>query len=121
MKRLEDHIQTGCVSYFRYAYPNLAKCLTSFAAGFVFAGDNTKRAIVGKRMKDMGYQNGSPDLVLWRASNGYHGLFIEIKTPTGRQTAAQKEFEKNAINNGYEYIIVRSVYMFEKEIEEYLK
>jgi hypothetical protein len=36
-------------------------------------------------------------------------LWIEVKTKTGRQSDAQKEFERNIVNQGGEYVLVRSI------------
>ena len=49
---------------------------------------------------------GLSDLTLYAA--GGKTIFIEIKTPTGRQSIQQKRFQKTVENLGYEYIIMRS-------------
>lgn len=36
-------------------------------------------------------------------------MFLECKSPTGKQSQAQKEFEKNVKASGHEYYIIRSV------------
>lgn len=43
-------------------------------------------------LKRMGVKSGVPDLCLPYPSNGYHGLYIEMKTDKGRSTAAQREY-----------------------------
>ena len=48
MKRDEDHIQETCVRWYRLVHRD--KMITSFPAGYVFGGDATKRAILGKRV-----------------------------------------------------------------------
>ena len=63
MKRDEDHIQETCVRWYRLVHRD--KMITSFPAGYVFGGDATKRAILGKRMKDMGYVNYPQTKDLW--------------------------------------------------------
>lgn len=50
---------------------------------------------------------GEPDLTLFTKTG--ETIFIEIKTPTGRQSKAQKHFEEYIKNLGYEYYVVRSV------------
>ena len=40
--------------------------------------------------KAMGVKKGVPDLCLPVARNGYHGLYIEMKTPSGRASEAQR-------------------------------
>ena len=41
------------------------------------------------RRKRMGVKKGVPDLCLPVARGQYHGLYIELKTPTGRSTKEQ--------------------------------
>ena len=60
--RTEDNLQIACVKWFRLQYPN--HIITSFPAGYVFAGDAKQRARTGKRMNDMGYCKGMPDLFI---------------------------------------------------------
>lgn len=55
---------------------------------------------------------GLSDLTLY--SNGGKTVFIEIKTPEGRQSVQQKRFQKAVENLGYEYIIIRSLEEAEK-------
>ena len=50
---------------------------------------------------------GEADITLF--ARGGETIFIEIKTPTGRQSAQQKRFQKAVENLGYEYIIMRCV------------
>lgn len=50
---------------------------------------------------------GLSDLTLF--ANGGTTIFIEIKTPTGRQSKQQKHFQSFVERLGYEYIILRSV------------
>lgn len=42
------------------------------------------------RRKRMGVKKGVPDLCLPVARGRYHGLYIELKTPTGRATPEQR-------------------------------
>ena len=57
--------------------------------------------------KARGYTNGQPDLVVLMPSG--RTLLVEIKTPHGRQSEAQKAYQTAAENLGYEYYIWRSV------------
>ena len=51
---------------------------------------------------------GESDLTVF--CKGGRTIFLEVKTPTGRQSKAQKHFEEYIIKNlGYEYYVVRSV------------
>ena len=117
--RYEDNMQIECVRFFKMKYPNIE--ISSFPAGYVFAGDKVKRAIIGKRMIQMGYRVGSPDLFIMKPTENYSGLFIELKTETGRQSDTQKEFQKRVERNGYAYVICRSLDHFIDTVNNYLK
>lgn len=59
---------------------------------------------------------GEPDLTLFTKTG--KTIFIEIKTPTGRQSAEQKHFQKIVEGYGFRYIIMRSVEDARKLIRE---
>ena len=59
---------------------------------------------------------GEPDLTLFTKTG--ETIFIEIKTPTGRQSEKQKHFQKVVENYGFRYIIMRSVEDAKKLIQE---
>ena len=68
----------------------------------------------------MGVRAGFPDLILCIARNGYHGLFIELKTAKGRQSENQKYYQYVLEEQGYRYGVVRSIEEFIQIISEYL-
>ena len=53
------------------------------------------------RRRRMGVKRGVPDLCLPVARGGYHGLYIELKTPTGRTTVEQRWWLGNLNADGY--------------------
>lgn len=55
----------------------------------------------GKWMKDEGLKAGVPDIVVAYPSGQYHGLFIEMKTRSGRLSAAQREWIERVRWAGY--------------------
>ena len=59
---------------------------------------------------------GEPDLTLFLPKGKI--ILIEVKTPTGRQSAKQKHFQKHFEQMGYEYIIMRSVDDARRYIED---
>lgn len=86
-----------------------------------------RSVVTGARLKAEGVKRGIPDLFLPvprpKINNymeWYCGFYIEVKTPTGRQTKDQKEFEKFAVEQGYKYAIVRSTQEGVDEILGYL-
>lgn len=68
----------------------------------------------------MGVRAGFPDLILCVARQGYHGLFVELKTAKGRQSDNQKYYEYVLEEQGYRYEVVRSLENFRNLINEYL-
>ena len=121
MKRLEDELQEGCVAWLRAQYPKLLwyhaknegnrKSLVRKANGKSYSPD-------GSRNKRMGVLAGTPDLCIvkskypppWDMSTSaeaYHGLYVELKTPDGRQSPAQKDFQTRCEHEGYKYVICR--------------
>lgn len=64
---------------------------------------------VASQMVREGTVKGIPDLYLPVPRNGYHGLYIEFKTPIGKLSKEQKEFFAFASANGYACHIARSV------------
>ncbi len=59
---------------------------------------------------------GEADLTLF--CKGGRTVFIEVKTPSGRQSKQQKHFEKRVRELGYEYVIMRSADDARRYIED---
>lgn len=62
----------------------------------------------GARFKREGVKAGYPDLELNAARHGYHGLFIEMKTPKGRMSKAQKDWHEFLKSEGNSVHVCRS-------------
>ena len=60
---------------------------------------------VAVKLKAEGVKKGVPDMFLPVASNGYYGLFIELKKIKGRATSEQKEWINNLNEAGYLAVI----------------
>lgn len=99
MVRLEQQIQQSIVRYFEYQYPQLKGCLCANL-------NNSKNKATGGINKSMGVVAGRSDLVLYYDGKAHH---IEVKTPKGKQSEAQKEWEKIIENQGFAYYIVYSL------------
>lgn len=61
----------------------------------------------GKWMKDEGMKAGVPDICVTVAASGYHGLYIEMKTKTGRLTDSQKMWIDRLKKQGYLALVAR--------------
>ena len=61
----------------------------------------TRDAVEGRHLKQQGVKRGVPDLCLPVPSGWYHGLFLELKTGTGRATAEQKWWVERLNAAGY--------------------
>jgi hypothetical protein len=108
----ESRIQQSCVKWFRLQWPGYIL--------FAIPNGGRRGKIEASIMKGEGVLAGTADLFLALPSKPHHGLFIEIKTEIGRQSPAQKDFEKRAVMSGYRYITCRSLEDFTLEIKAYL-
>jgi hypothetical protein len=71
-------------------------------------GDDQKsRSIRGATMKAEGVREGVADIFFPVARYPYHGLYIEMKTPTGQIRPKQKEFRTFALAQGYAFSFER--------------
>lgn len=72
------------------------------------------------RNRQMGMKKGVPDLMLPIPMKGYHGLFIELKTGTGRLTEEQRRWI-NALNQfGYLAVMCKGWVEAVQRLEEYM-
>ena len=97
----EDRLQSEVIKYIRYQYPKIRFCASS---GGVYTGISQARKMVRN-----GYVKGFPDLFIYEARNGYHGLALEIKTIKGRATKEQKDWIEALNERGYKAVIVKGL------------
>jgi hypothetical protein len=112
VKHLESQLQTACVNYFRVRYPN--------EVIFAIPNGGNRSAVTGAMLKREGVMAGVADLFIMAPRGGFHGLFIEMKTKTGRQTESQKLFQNICELEGYAYRIARSLDDFMQLTSNYL-
>ena len=119
MKHIESAHQAQVVEWSRWAfkanpsrYPmlNMLHCSLN---GVKLSGTQAKVA------KGQGMLSGVPDLFLPVPKNGYHGLFIEMKSEKGRVTENQHRFLTNADSVGYKTVICYSAKEAISAIEAY--
>ena len=93
----ETRIQIDLVKWMRTRFPKVL--FTSTQAG------NRMSPLQAVMMKRMGYTNGTPDIIVFRATNGYNGLLLELKKEKGIVSTDQKKFKEQANAEGYKYLI----------------
>lgn len=74
----------------------------------------------GGILKAMGVKRGICDLFLPCARGGYHGLYIEMKTQSGRASDEQDRFISFAQKEGYCVYICRSAAEAIEKIKKYI-
>lgn len=118
----EHEIQSRCVRWFRQHYPQKARLLFAIPNGADLGGkDRIARAKNWGKLEAEGAVKGAADLFLAIPSGSLSGLFVEMKTPKGRQSLDQKQFEMAVIYGGYGYALPRSFEEFERVIRRYLE
>lgn len=118
--RAESQLQRACVRWFRIQHRQHARLLFAIPNGARLHGTKSER---GRQWADLAAEGavaGAPDLFFAMPGLGTHGLFIEMKTPGGRQTPEQKQFQADALVAGYGYVIPRSLGDFIETITEHL-
>ena len=90
MKHQESTLQTTCVRWFRFQYPNLV----------IYAVPNggSRNVREAQRLKAEGVLAGVADLVVLLPQG--KSVYIEMKVKGNRQTDNQKEFQNKAIETG---------------------
>lgn len=114
MRGKEDSLQMACVKWFDLQWGRYRQLLYHIPNG------GSRNAIEGAKFKAMGVRRGIADLALDMPGRGYHGLRIELKTPTGRQSAEQKEYQARVQVQGYKYSVVRTFGHFKALVNWYL-
>ena len=110
----ESCIQQSCVRWFRLQYPQYARLL------FAVPNGGGRSRIEAAIMKGEGVTAGVADLLLLVPSGEWPYLCIEMKTPSGRQSPAQKEWQRDVENIGGKYAVCRSLEDFMSLINDYL-
>ena len=112
MRHEESTLQIGCVRWFRYQFPGLTL--------FAIPNGGNRNLVNALIMKREGVLAGVADLFLAFPSQGFHGLWVEMKTTKGRQSTEQKRFQTDMEKQGYKYVVCRSFEEFKNEIENYI-
>ena len=118
----ESILQQQCVYWFRTQYPHYAMLMTHpINEGSEHSERDKRRQVIHKKE---GTVAGVPDLLLFMPAVfddvTYFGLGIEMKTPTGRQSQEQKDYQKMFEAAGYKYVVVRSLEEFKQVVNDWI-
>lgn len=113
----EGRVQTECVKIAWNEYPE--------TRGLYYAIPNENSRVdsnsaTGAIRRSMGVLAGCADTMLAMARGGFFGLYIEFKSDIGRQRDEQRAFQLRVEEQGYKYVICRSVEEWRSEWESYL-
>lgn len=120
-RQLESKLQCQCVAWFRRQFPKMRRKLFAIPNGAFLQGDAKKRAMRWAILEREGANAGTADLFLSVARGDFHGLYIEMKTPSGTQSKEQIAFEREMIEEGYGYAMPRTFEEFQRVVGQYLK
>ena len=81
---------------------------------------NEGRRTNGPVLKAAGMKAGVPDLSLPVPRRGFHGLYIEMKFGSGKQTQAQKDIMELLRQQGYKVAVAHSAEAAREIIRHYL-
>jgi hypothetical protein len=87
---------------------------------FAIPNGGFRTAKTGAKLRLEGLRPGIPDLMLPVATAKYHGLFIELKTQTGKPSPAQKEWIKVLNQQGYLALVAKGADEAIASIQKYL-
>ena len=115
----EAQIQAEMVKWFNSEYPEL-RGLLFHIPNEVEERNNKSRMIRIGRLVTLGLVKGIPDLFLAIPRNGFSGMFIEVKQPTGTLSEAQRSIISKLQGQSYQVNVIRSLEAFKMAVVEYL-
>lgn len=108
------------VAFFRWLDVHAGRYRELSRAFAIPNGGARHKAVAGK-LKAEGVKAGVPDVFLPVPAGFYHGLFIEMKTATGRATKEQRDRLLNLARDGYAVVIARGWIEAARIVVDYLK
>lgn len=109
----EAKLQTACVRWFRYAYPQHRMLF------FAIPNGGSRNLIEASNLKLQGVVAGVSDTFLTVPKGKHHGLYIEFKYGKNKLSDLQSEFLKQVEQQGYATATVYSFDEFSKIIKNY--
>lgn len=112
MSKPEQKLQIQAANYLKLRYPS---CLWTISPVGLIIGRN-----LGMLAVRMGYQKGTPDVIILEPRGPYHGLVIEIKWGDNTTSPEQDEFLDRAKARGYLTAVCYTHSEIVKTVDEYL-
>lgn len=116
VKHEEADMQAEFFRQVKILFPKLPEKLL-----FAVPNGGSRHKIEASNMKRQGVKAGVADVILLVPKKGYASLCLEFKTPTGRQSDEQKEFQQQAEVCRNKYVVVRSIMQAVETLREYLE
>ena len=91
----EHNLQRHVFKWLQLQHPKL------YAAAYSVPNGAKRSARLAAYMKAEGMKPGVPDICIAYPSNGFHGLYIELKIKKNRPTINQMEWLERLNDNGY--------------------
>lgn len=88
---------------------------------FHIPNGGSRNAIEAANLKRQGVRAGVPDLCIPVARKGFHGLYIEMKTRTGRVSENQKRWLELLNTEGYRAEVAKGYEAAVRIFEDYIK
>lgn len=107
----EHQIQTVAVTWLRIKFPRLIIYAVP-NGGF----RNPREAV---KLKAEGVLAGVPDLHIPHARNGYHSLYVEVKSAEGVVSKKQKEIHKQLRETDNMVVVCRTVLQIKRAVVDY--
>lgn len=76
---------------------------------FAIPNGGARDKLTGAMLKAEGVKPGVPDIFLPFPIGPYHGLFIELKTVTGRLSSEQRDWLQRLQHQGYAAVVCRGL------------
>lgn len=117
MKHLEENEQMILFKWAKmneWKYPDLKYM-------FHIPNGGKRNTLEAVRFKNLGVKAGVADIFLPCARSGYNGLWIEMKSPTGRLTEHQKDFLSAVEERNYRTAVCFSAESAIQSILDYLQ